>query len=352
MTLIVGLNLSDRLYIAGDTRVTFGDGSFSDDIIKVSEVCGESFHIIGQKNPNTICLAVAGNLSLAKYFFSEITSAVESGELPDDIRILSDQIKDFFQNRMDEWLKSNPYESCCIIFGGMTLDRKKEISEENLEKLKDILKKNAPSKEKLDDLKQKLDDSPVFQKIAKKIPKKNLERLYNKPDAMVINPLVQDAIDSNSRFIEAPDSLIFGVQVSRSGVKIETAEWGESLAYGTGGLTKDNLAEDFLATMELSPGQLVNEKDMMETIRVQHHILDIAKDKGIKQIGGVVTPMVMRDCLSYDRGFAVRTLEGEVLESVFLKKDGFYSYNKTKGEQKLTRFYSYKEAGGDAMLAL
>jgi hypothetical protein len=351
MTLIVGLNLSNRLYVAGDTRVTFSDDSFKDDIIKVVNLCGESSPAVEGKNPNAICIAVAGDLALANFLQRNIRSALKTGLLPTDIRDLSSAISDFVRDQMDEWLKKHPYRPCCMIFGGMTMDRKKKISLENLEKLKEILKRNIAPQEELDEVKSKLEKDPFFQELAKRIPRERLMRPFEEPDAMVVNPLIEKAAEAEQDFIDAPDSLVFGVQVGRSGVSIEFAEWGEVLAYGTGGLSKDDLPEDFLAMMELSTGQLVNEEDLMEAMHVRDYILKVAKDRSIKEIGGAVTPMVLRDCLfKIQFGYSERALDGEILETMYPKNGQIFFYKKGKPEIQMKWFPDYRDGSGKAEL--
>jgi hypothetical protein len=351
MTLIVGLNLSDRVYLAGDTRVTFPDGSYKDDVIKVAHLSGEPHPLIGQKNPNTLYMAVAGSLNFATYLCKAIRTSIHKKSLPDDVRELYGEIEGYIIKMTDEWLKTKDYSQCCIIFAGMSDIKKKEVDLEKLKKLEGIIKRNVASPEELKKVKKQLENEPFFQELAKKIPRKNLMRPFEEPDAMVINPILENAIKEGEGEIDAPDSLVFSVRVTSTGVSREKAEWGEFLAYGTNGLTNEDLAEDFLARMELSPGQLVNEKDMMESSDIRSHIFKIAEKKGVKQIGGIVTPVIIRDNMYQERfGYREGTLDGKVTEEVFQTEAGIFFRKGDSQPVRLIDFFDYNSVGSDAKL--
>ncbi len=350
MTFIVGMNLSNRLYVAGDTRVTFSNGLFKDDIIKVVPLCGESIRD-GQKAENAICVAVAGDLSLSNFFCHSMRFAIKSGELSSDIRSLFIEIPEFFRKKMDQWLKTNPYRSCCVIFGGMCVDRKKMISVQNLERLKDLFISNIAPQDELDAMKARLAKDPFFQEVARRMPKDRWKSPFEEPEAIIINPLIEQAIDKNQDFIEAPDSLIFSVQVSKKGICTEVAEWGEMLGYGTDGVSKNDLPEDFLAQMELSIGQIVNENDLMESMRVRNYILKVAKDKKIKEIGGTVTPMVLRDGLFIPKfGYRHGVPGGKILEMMYEKDGKLYFFKDGEPEIEMKWFTRYQDGSGQAQM--
>lgn len=352
MTLIVGLNLSDRLYLGGDTRVSFSDGTFSDNIIKIGHISGDPYPLLGQKNPNTIFCAVAGDLEFADYLYQEVKDAIQNKEISDDIRLLYEQICDLFKLRIDKWLTNgNSYRRCCMIFGGMFSDRKKSIDILKLENLQKIFKNSIAPPDELQCVKKQLENDPFFQEMAKLVPNGKLMMPFDEPGTIVINPSVEKAIQNGDGFIDAPDSLIFSVQITEFGIAQEKAEWGEFLAYGTKGITKDHLTEEFLAQMELSPGQLVNQKDLMETGFIRDHIKKIALDKGIREIGGAVTPLVIRNNMYEEKyGYMIKTLAGEIIEGVYQYGDAIFFVDGKLAPIKLVDFYQYQTANVSAQL--
>src|ERR1700687_703810 len=103
MTMIVGLNLSDKLYLCADPRLTFSsDGSHVDDIIKVMPIYGEPVPLVGEvEKNNRIAVAVAGDLEMAAFLTKAIQDAIESGELSNDIRTLCEQADGFLRGQID-----------------------------------------------------------------------------------------------------------------------------------------------------------------------------------------------------------------------------------------------------------
>lgn len=351
MTLIVGLNLSDRLYLGADTRVTYPDNTFEDNIIKVAHLIGVPVPIIGEENFDTIFLAVAGNLNYATYLYKEIKNDIDNGKLSSDIRVLFNNIDDYIKEKTDVWLKSNPYKNCCIIFAGTNNSRKKEVNITKLNELQKVYKKNIKSPTELQKAKKQLENDSFFKELLKKIPSKKLMRPFDEPYAMEINPIIKKAIEDNDETINVPDGLIFSIAITKEGVSKQKAEWGEFLAYGSGGLTKKNLPEEFLAHMELSPGQLVTQQDMMETLYIKDQIIKIAEDNNIKKIGGTVTPIVIRKNV-YKTIFEYRqsTLEGKIIEEVYVSNGNIYFRRNSYTPIKLLNFFEYNSSKGDAQL--
>ncbi len=298
MTLVVGLNFSHKLYLAGDTRVTRDNGQsrqYIENILKVVPLWGKE--ILDQKffDNNSISLAVAGNVSLASYLYEKIRTALNNREISSDIRTFSEQILDLIQKMVDIWLKDNPHANCALLFSGMVQDRHKRISKQKLSELIDLynerVAQDKPSREKF--IKEILPNDPTWQAIDQKMRMeagKSVVESLEEGDKPIISKWIQDAIDKNSDEIEMPDSLVLGIEIrTRAGVlKEEVAEWGEFIAYGAS-LTKDDLPKDLLAALELS-----HVKDetkgphLFEAALISQSISDTAKKKGIQSIGGTV----------------------------------------------------------------
>ncbi len=324
MTLIVGLNLSDRLYIAADTRLTAKDKSYTDNIVKVVLLSGQMDILPEIENSNTLCMVVAGHLGFATFLYKEIKKSISEKLLPTDVRELQLIIVGYIKEKTNEWLKSNHYASCVMIFAGMHCEREKVIDTGRFNKLKQVYEKNLPSVDKLQEIEEALEQAPFFKKLAAQAPEE-LERFLGRSTDIGMNSKIEDAIKTGRPTIAAPDSLIFSVKISSHSLEIEKAEWGEFLAYGSRGITKKDLAEDLLAKMELNPGQRGNEDDLLETELIRSEILGIAKRENLVGIGGIVTPVIIRDNEYQQRfGYRKTSSAGEILEEVFETNEGSF----------------------------
>ena len=99
MTLIIALNLSDRIYIAGDTRVTFENGTTEDNALKVLPLID-----IAKFPEHSIGVAVAGSVDFAAYLYHEVSAGINNEILSPDIRKLAEQIKEFSEERIINWV--------------------------------------------------------------------------------------------------------------------------------------------------------------------------------------------------------------------------------------------------------
>ena len=291
MTFIIGLNLSDRIYLAGDTRVTHSDGQYSDDALKLSPLLNRAVFA-----ENEIGIAVAGNVALATFFKNEISTALNNRQLNPDIRKFYDEIKPFLEEKIVDWVNAgNKYVNCCLLFGGLFKGRKKHI---NLIKLQELVVEYE-AKNKRDETSHtkaafQLKDDPIFKILDQKIKEGTgigaLEHL-EKSKIPHIPEEIKNAIDSGLGEIEYPDSLIFSakIEIATKNVQLESAEWGEFLAYGDR-VKKEMIPQGLLAMLELHYGK--QEKTFtMESAILTNTILDYAKDLGIGTIGGTVIIM-------------------------------------------------------------
>ena len=287
----MGLNLSDRLYIAGDTRVTHSDGTHSDDVLKLVPLLDRSIF-----PDNEIGMAVAGNVAIATFFKEKISEGLRCGSLSPDIRKFREEIKPFLEQSIVDWVNSGkPYVNCCILFGGVFKGRRKNV---NLIKLQELVKdfKDSIGKDNVNLIKaeESLKDDPIFKILDQKIKEgtgKGAMSHIEESRIPYVPKEIEDAINSGSGEINYPDSLIFStrVEVSSKTVLIESAEWGEFLAYGDR-VKKENISSGLLANLELYYARKKGEFIMGAAI-LTSTILDYASDFEIRSIGGTVIIM-------------------------------------------------------------
>lgn len=285
----MGLNLSDKVYLAADTRVTFGDGSTCDDGLKILPLLDRMYH-----KKNSMSLAIAGDIAVATFLHEKVSKALNSGQLPPDIRELYKVIEVFIRDALTEWPDKSSGQLTCLLFSGIWTEREKPVDAEKLRLLEahyaNKVKDGEANKKELARL---VEVDPTWKMINEKMKKESgMSALENmaKSDIPAIPTYIQDALTKGSSSIpEMPDSLIFAAMIdpSTGSIDMEKAEWGEFLAYGDS-VRKEDLPQEILATLEFSPGKEKNMKHLLEGAIMSITILDIARKNNIKSIGGTV----------------------------------------------------------------
>lgn len=125
MTFILGINLTDRLYLASDTKISrkMPDGSF--------QALAHSMKLIsfvGNGIEESVSCAFSGDVSFAKFLMSQMSKDFGS-KLVTDIVTLNGQIGEYFEGVVKQWPYKNfdnkPCTSsgenifCQFIFGGV-----------------------------------------------------------------------------------------------------------------------------------------------------------------------------------------------------------------------------------------
>jgi len=288
--MIVGLNLSDRLYLAADSRVTFSDGTAQDNILKLIPILDRAIY-----NDDRLIVAVAGRVKLAKFLVDKLYYAFCKKKLSPDIRTLSKTIKPFLEKAVDEWgaRGTDLDASCCLLFAGFSTARHKKINSENFKKLvasyehsTEEGKRFIPTLEKL------VQTDPNWKHIQEQLlatQKMGVIENLAQSDKPKIPQHLQDALDAGTDEIRLPDSLIFSasVIVRTRTVTTETAEWGELLVYGDR-VTKSNVPDEILSTSEFMHFRERNQPHLMEGAMLSVTIRDVARDNNINSIGGRV----------------------------------------------------------------
>ncbi len=118
MSLIMGLNLTDRIILAGDTKVTDNDTG------QTLGYCIKVIQFRNEKHNSFVSCAFAGNKHFSKYLAEEIHKAIESGELDTDINFLVKNIDDFFKKIVPRYTEKEKNKNSFMIFGGVSRDPK------------------------------------------------------------------------------------------------------------------------------------------------------------------------------------------------------------------------------------
>lgn len=313
MTLIVGLNLSDKIYLAADTRVTItnqdGSGMLVDNIIKIVPLYGK--HILDKQCDENVLLsmAVAGDVGLADFIKNKIKDDLYSKKLNSDIRTLFQELnRDYFSVLADRWLSiGGQYgKSCAFIIGGYGTKNGRKIDIKKISQMEKIYKEEHKfdvKKEK--EIRKALEEDETMQLINKKMKVQAHKNIFDSLKESN-NPLIPDFIKKAIRqqeeeIKELPDYFLFCIEFGISNNKLEFnksgAEYGQYIARGQGKITEDEIPESLLATIELNPNKSKNQEHLFEGTLISRTILDIAKEKKLNGIGGTV----IINCLKKDK---------------------------------------------------
>lgn len=255
MSLIFGINLSDRIYLAADSRLSyFSPGnhdhdkpnSTTDDILKIDDI-----------NNDTI-VAVAGSIHLAKYL---ITRLKRQNFINKGINIIKKEIIKWVANNVNEYLNTNFYALVCLLFGGIDRTKNKIINGKKLLNLVKEFQKERSASIGMNDI--------LFRGISAK---------PNQP-----NPFPE---------LPTPDSTIFAVLSDAKNriLNLEETEWGEYLAYGPKGFRKEQLPITTFGRFEFEKGCGVKGSDQTLLTAL---ITQTAEEHNFATVGGSVIPMLV-----------------------------------------------------------
>jgi hypothetical protein len=114
MTFILGVNLSDRIFLAADSRVTKL-------VNNKRELVGHSLKLVQMSNKDHdgfISCLFAGNKSFINYIFKRFEDALDNKFIDTDINILLKQVDNFMKKIVPEYPGPIRDRRCKIIFAG------------------------------------------------------------------------------------------------------------------------------------------------------------------------------------------------------------------------------------------
>ena len=245
MTVILGINLTDRVYIAADTRVSkILDGEvlpLHDNMMKIANIEG-------------IVIACAGDAGLAAHILRSIRSEK-----------LADHGIDHFKQNIASWIAPmcEGYWSttghttyATLICGGRSKQRKKWVD-----------------RKKFNDM---------------------LNAFYTDPElngnvALLRDGLAEGLLSQSSNKVKTSyyDTLLFSVSVSHLGITLTDTEWGQHLIFGSPGLVKEDVALSHIARLEFGKGERQGTHAMLLTA----YLYSITKERNLEGVGSTVVPV-------------------------------------------------------------
>ena len=256
MTLIFGINLSNRIYLTADTRLSrFSSNNFDrnnpdkvqDDIIKVISL-----------NNDTL-VAVAGSIHLARYLVKKLK---EENFIKEGINKIRIEIANWVAGQVDNYLsEGNTYASACLLFGG--IDRKKN---------------------------KVVDGNKIIELVKELKAEKNITLGMN--DTLFKGISARPNQANPYPELPTPDSKIFAVltDAKNNSLEIEDCDWGEYVAYGPKGFKKEFIPKSIFGRLEFENGSGIAGSDQPLLTAITH---EIAEKHQFTTIGGSIIPMLV-----------------------------------------------------------
>lgn len=240
MTLILGINLTDSVYLAADTRVTRQKGE------RVVDMHDNLFKL--WSNADGVSCAVAGDAGLAQYLLRELRYQSFSRRGIDSVR---EHIEEFVYTTADKyWRDKKTTTDATLMFAGSSPHKRAYIETSLVNKLIAEHTNNEDAQSELSDKFFR------YQQIANGSIKKHRTKLQN--------------------------TSLFAVQVSPFGVRVTDSAPGEHLIYGSPGLVKEDVQLKEIARIEFGSD---NNSPMLMTAYI-----NLMREK--RQLQGVSTTVV------------------------------------------------------------
>lgn len=306
MSFIVGMNLSDRVYLSADTRLTFESGDkkqYLDNVLKIKPLSQE------------IAVAVAGHIELAAFVVRRI---LESNLDRTNIRKFRDDVPALIKKLCDEYLGKNKFQPpVCFMFAGINRNQEKIVS--NMDK---------------------------YMEAVKGFQGEDENALMNMKDVIVQGMNRKGSGKLGSFPIPTPDSHVFCVQALPTSFSVEDVELWDFIAYG-GGLTKKKLPPRFIGQFEVATkgdNELRHDRGWLDIF-----MKTIAEENKVSTIGGCTTSLIISEKVSgmLIGGTARRRIgkiivPDEVISEVTIENKKLYC-TIDRQKQKLIPFVKYPE---------
>lgn len=214
MTVIIGVNVTDRSLLAGDTRVSYEEnGSVyikHDNLQKVETLGGVP----------SITVACAGNAHLAKYLILELRKNIQNIS---GISEFQENAREIIGPKIHEYFTRYGFEEayCTMIFAGSDTAIKKKINGEKFIEIANAATGGA---------------GPIFVHSA-------IQAVF--PPGQKVEP--------SEREISLNNTSLFAAEITPNNLEVTPCGWGEFLIYGPEGLVKSDIEPDAIAKFELDP---------------------------------------------------------------------------------------------------
>lgn len=248
MTVIMGINLSNRTYLAGDSRLSYYQGGEMyvrhDNMQKVENV----------QSIRSVTVASAGDARFAKFILGKLKTADFINGNISEIRAA---LPDWIGPVADEYFTQHGYSNVTLIIGGSDPTKKKVVS------------------------------GTQFKEMANSVT--------GGQGMIYMNNALQTIAAPGSRIpdgeveLDAPDTQLFSVKITQNGVEFTDTKWGEFLIYGPEGLVRDDIQPEDIAKFEFDPTFRDNGSGMGNDMALLNaFIYSQAEKHNLSSVGGSV----------------------------------------------------------------
>lgn len=306
MSIIFGINVSDRVYIASDTRVTHIKGNvetYKDCICKNGVLTKD------------VMVAAAGDVKFSSYLYNELKKEKFIAEGINEIKRI---IKEWAAKKIDEFLIENSYANACLIIAGLDRSKNKKINgPKYISRVKEFQSlRNAPMAMK----------NTVFKGISAEYNQHNPN-----PELPVCDATVIALLSDTKRGI----------------LETEEAAWGEFLAYGQKGFTKEDVPKTLFGQLEFEQGDIFRDGGLLTAF-----IHSTAEQKKLGGVGG----SVVVNAATNDNGVVlvagtihrmnIQTRKEEIISKIEVIDGKLYGRTQSGLITRLIDFYNYKVGEG------
>ncbi len=295
--MILGINLTDQIYLAGDTRVTYfgAQVAHEDNVIKLAGLKDSSEY--------QLAIAVAGDVELASFLTGRLANDLKERKFDLDIDKLEVTLKKFFQECIGQWRRQRIIREglfSYLLVGAIDFSKQKLPTKEQISSLLTHFKSHAEEqKSKRWQIEEALQKDPIMKQLNEKLLQQRgkgiLDELVENEKPR-FNHKIQSVLNDEVSPASIPYySLLVGcaVNVNDGLVETEVAQWGQGIVKG-GGVTPDALRPDMQAVFEFGTRIKQAEKDnLLECAFIGTTILDYAKKNQLPGIGGSVAVCIL-----------------------------------------------------------
>lgn len=255
MSLIFGVNLSDKIYLIADTRASKVDYSGNilntkDNVMKIIQLTNDCAVVCG------------GDVHLIKYIVSRLK---KSKILHSSVCDFKSNIKSWIGNQVGDYLnKGFPYKKACFLFAAMDRTKNKIIDGHKYIKMSGEFQELKKSSMSMKDV--------VFKGISDKKNQNN-----SKPD-LPIN-----------------DTVLFSVSTDAKNnyLDITEAEWGEYIVYGPKNFDKSKVPKSLFGQLEFEAPIDKGNPTFRDVSLLTAFVKDMENSQKLLTVGGSVTSMVI-----------------------------------------------------------
>lgn len=250
MTVIIGVNLSERSLLAGDTRLSY---EFENEIY--------TQHDNMQKVENLgvfpeITIACAGNAKFAQYI---ITKLKENTSTLTTISELKDNYQKYFGQIAQDYFVEHGYDNAevTLIVAGSDPNKRKEVNGSEIKKLADAYTGGSGLIYVNDSLKGVIKPGPIP--------------------------------NNENQSLEINDTELFAIEITKNKLNLVPTKWGQLLIYGPEGLVKDDIEDKDIAYFEFDSSTVDNGTGVGNDITLLTSFIESqARKYNLSSVGGSV----------------------------------------------------------------